>query len=96
MNSLTADGLSTTMAGLREHVGAELGPTEWVEMTQDQVDQFADLTGDHKFVHVDPARARETQFGGTIAHGLLSAVAACACGQATARQRCNNHDQLRF
>jgi acyl dehydratase len=60
------------MAGLSELVGAELGPTEWVVMTQDQVDQFADLSGDHKFVHVDPARAAETPFGGTIAHGLLS------------------------
>jgi acyl dehydratase len=72
VNSLTADGLSTDMAGLSELVGAELGPTEWVEMTQDQVDRFADLTGDHKFVHVDPARAKETPFGGTIAHGMLA------------------------
>jgi acyl dehydratase len=71
VNSLTADGLSTDMAGLSELVGAELGPTEWVVMTQDQVDQFADLTGDHKYVHVDPARAKETPFGGTIAHAML-------------------------
>ena len=60
------------MAGLSELVGAELGPTEWVVMTQDQVDQFAGLSGDHKFIHVDPARAKETPFGGTIAHGMLS------------------------
>lgn len=71
MNSLTADGLSTNMAGLGGLVGAELGPTEWAEMTQDQVDQFAELTGDHKFVHVDPVRAKETAFGGTIAHAML-------------------------
>jgi len=60
------------MAGLSELVGAQLGPTEWVTMTQDQVGQFADLSGDHKFVHVDPVRAAETPFGGTIAHGMLA------------------------
>jgi len=41
-------------------------------MTQDQVGQFADLSGDHKFVHVDPVRAAESPFGGTIAHAMLS------------------------
>ncbi len=66
------NGLSTDMAGLSQLVGAKLGPSEWVEVTQDHVNQFADLTGDHKFVHVDPQRAKETPFGGTIAHGLLS------------------------
>ena len=60
------------MAGLSELVGTELGPTEWVVMTQDKVDQFADLTGDHKFIHVDPVRAKDTPFGGTIAHGMFS------------------------
>jgi acyl dehydratase len=43
-----------------------------VETTQEQVDCFADLTGDHNFLHVDPERARSTPFGGTIAHGFLS------------------------
>jgi acyl dehydratase len=41
-------------------------------MTQEQVDRFADLTGDHNFIHVDPERAKATPFGGTIAHGLLT------------------------
>jgi acyl dehydratase len=53
-------------------VGTKLGPTEWQELTQPQVDAFADLTNDHNFIHVDPARAAETPFGGTIAHGFLS------------------------
>ncbi len=48
------------------------GPTEWTEITQEQVNQFADLTGDHNFIHVDPVRARQTPFGGTIAHGFLT------------------------
>ena len=72
MNSVATAGVTTEMAGLPECVGRTLGPTEWVEISQDEVDRFAALTGDHNFLHVDPARARETRFGGTIAHGFLS------------------------
>jgi acyl dehydratase len=64
--------LVTDMAGLRELAGRHLGYTEWQQMTQEQVDRFADLTGDHNFIHVDPERARTTAFGGTIAHGFLT------------------------
>ena len=46
--------------------------TDWVEITQERVDQFADATGDHQFIHVDPDKAKLTPFGGTIAHGFLS------------------------
>jgi acyl dehydratase len=53
-------------------VGTSLGHSEGSEMTQDQVDAFAALTGDHNFIHVDVERARETPFGGTIAHGFLT------------------------
>src|SRR5947209_1938484 len=60
------------MAGLRQCAGWNLGYTDWVEITQDEVDQFAQLTGDHNFLHVDPERAQQTPFGGTIAHGFLS------------------------
>lgn len=52
--------------------GAELGPTEWLEITQDRVDLFADATEDHQWIHVDPERAASGPFGGTIAHGLLT------------------------
>ncbi|RYD61430.1 MAG: MaoC family dehydratase [Sphingomonadales bacterium] len=46
--------------------------SEWVEVTQKMIDTFADATGDHQFIHVDPVRAAQTPFGGTIAHGFLS------------------------
>lgn len=72
MERVVAEGLTTDLAGLASCVGRRLGPTAWTEITQDQVNAFADLTGDHNFLHVDPDRARETQFGGTIAHGYLS------------------------
>ena len=67
-----ATGLVTDMAGLRSSLGTHIGYTDWQEMTQERVDQFADVTDDHNFIHVDPERARQTPFGGTIAHGFLS------------------------
>jgi acyl dehydratase len=68
----TQDAIETDLAGLHELVGSSVGSPDWVEMTQQQVDAFADLTGDHNFIHVDVERARQTQFGGTIAHGFLT------------------------
>ena len=60
-------------ADLASYVGKEFGLSDWVEVSQDQIDRFADATGDHQFIHVDPARAvAETPFGGTIAHGFLT------------------------
>jgi acyl dehydratase len=62
-------------SGLDELVaaeGAELGPTDWLEVTQDRVNLFADATDDHQWIHVDPERAANGPFGGTIAHGLLT------------------------
>ncbi|MBR0552338.1 MaoC family dehydratase [Sphingomonadaceae bacterium LXI357] len=46
--------------------------SDWVEVTQEMIDKFADATGDHQFIHVDPERAKQTPFGGTIAHGFLT------------------------
>ena len=66
------DGLVTDMASLRDMAGTHLGYTEWQEMTQDRVNQFADATDDHQFIHVDVERAKSTPFGGTIAHGYLT------------------------
>lgn len=57
---------------LKTLIGRELSTGEWVEITQERVDAFADITGDHYFVHVDPERARLTALGGTIAHGFLT------------------------
>ncbi len=68
----TPQGVVTDLAGLQALAGTDLGHTEWREMTQDRVDAFAEVTEDHNFIHVDPARARATPFGGTIAHGYLT------------------------
>lgn len=51
---------------------SEIGTTEWVEITQERVDTFADATGDHQWIHVDVERAASGPFGGTIAHGYLT------------------------
>jgi len=53
-------------------VGRELEPSPWLEISQDRVNQFAEATNDHQFIHVDPERAKKTPFGGPIAHGFLS------------------------
>jgi acyl dehydratase len=66
------DGTLTDLANLAALAGSSLGNSQWSVMTQEQVDAFADLTGDHNFIHVDLARARQTPYGGTIAHGFLS------------------------
>lgn len=55
-----------------ESVGKELETTDWFTVTQDQINQFADCTLDHQFIHVDPEKAKQTPFGSTIAHGFLS------------------------
>src|SRR5437588_6025074 len=60
------------LTDLPNWVGKHLGYSEWREMTQDRVNQFADATDDHQFIHVDVERAKETPFGGTIAHGFLT------------------------
>ena len=64
-----------TITGLDELKAAEgevLGTSDWHEVTQKDVDTFADVTGDHQWIHVDVARAKETPFGGTIAHGYYT------------------------
>ncbi|WP_206366449.1 MaoC family dehydratase [Sphingomonas gei] len=56
---------------MAESIGTER-VSDWVVVTQAMIDQFAEATGDHQFIHVDPERAAQTPFGGTIAHGFLS------------------------
>jgi acyl dehydratase len=69
MAKTTVDGVE----GVLGLVGQELGVSDWVEITQERVDQFADATGDHQWIHVDPERAaKESPFGGPIAHGYLT------------------------
>ena len=52
--------------------GTSLGPTDWLQITQDRINQFAEATGDHQWIHVDPVKAAEGPFGATIAHGYLT------------------------
>jgi acyl dehydratase len=52
--------------------GEVLGTSDWIEVTQDRIDQFAEVTGDHQFIHVNPELAKQTPFGTTIAHGYLT------------------------
>jgi acyl dehydratase len=65
---LTLNGIDEVKA----QVGEELGVSDWHEVTQEAIDQFAQITGDHQFIHVDVERAKQTPFGGTIAHGFYT------------------------
>ncbi len=62
----------TSIGEIRAALDEPLGHTEWVQIDQDAVDTFADLTGDHQWVHVDVDRATASAFGGTIVHGYLT------------------------
>lgn len=57
---------------IRGKIGQEIGLSEWITVDQPRIDAFADATEDHQFIHVDEVAARQTPFGGTIAHGFLS------------------------
>ncbi|HLU74416.1 MAG TPA: MaoC family dehydratase [Nonomuraea sp.] len=67
--------MTTTVHGLDEIkalAGKDLGRSAWLEVTQERVNTFADATDDHQWIHVDPVRAKDGPFGGTIAHGYLT------------------------
>ena len=66
--TITIEGID----GFRVKVGQHLGYSDWHEVTQDQVNRFADATGDHQWIHVDVERAKSGPFGGPIAHGYLT------------------------
>jgi acyl dehydratase len=70
--STGTDRAVTSVAELKELIGQETGLSEWMEITQERVNAFADATGDHQYIHVDPERAATTFFGGTVAHGYLT------------------------
>jgi acyl dehydratase len=64
-----------TLTGLEEvkaHEGKELGVSDWQVVTQEKIDQFAEVTGDDQWIHIDVERAKQTPFGGTIAHGYYT------------------------
>jgi acyl dehydratase len=60
------------LSELQAHIGQQVALSEWVAITQERVDAFADATGDHQFIHVDPEAAAAGPFGGPIAHGFLT------------------------
>ena len=62
----------TGLDELKQAEGEELGVSDWHEVSQKDIDAFADATGDHQWIHVDPKRAKDTPFGGTIAHGYYT------------------------
>ncbi|GGW95219.1 MaoC family dehydratase [Streptomyces lomondensis] len=66
--SITVNGLDE----LKKLAGSDLGTSEWIEVTQERINTFADATGDHQWIHVDPERAKEGPFGAPIAHGYLT------------------------
>jgi acyl dehydratase len=72
VSSTESQGLTTDIAGLQQFVGGHVGYTEWEPMEQSRVDLFADATDDHQYIHVDPEKAKQSPFGGTIAHGYLT------------------------
>jgi acyl dehydratase len=64
-----AEGTITTVDELKQHVGKETRVGDWHLVTQEEINAFAEATGDHQWIHVDPERAKSGPFGGTIAHG---------------------------
>ena len=71
-----ADGTITSVDQLKQLVGQETRVGEWHTVTQEEINAFADATGDHQWIHVDPERAKAGPFGGTIAHGFWTLSAA--------------------
>jgi acyl dehydratase len=63
---------SMTLDEMKGYVGKEIGVSDWFELDQAKINAFADLTEDHMFLHVNPEMAKNTPYGGTIAHGLLT------------------------
>jgi len=61
-----------SLRSLESMVGKEVGVSPWLEIPQSRIDQFAEATGDFQWIHVDPQRAKDSPFGGTIAHGFLT------------------------
>lgn len=59
-------------AQVADYVGKQTGSSEWIELSQDRINQFADCTEDHQFIHIDEEAAAKTPFGGTVAHGFLT------------------------
>ena len=72
MNAVADKMLFDSAASVQASVGRQLGETEWVQITQERINQFADATGDQQWIHTDPERAAQGPFGAPIAHGFLT------------------------
>ncbi len=71
-----------SLPDIKAMVGRNIGVSQWIEVTQEKINAFADITGDWQWIHIDPERAkRETPFGGSIAHGFLTLSLLSAMGQ---------------
>ena len=68
----TSEKTINTIDELKAMIGQEMGVSDWLEITQERVNQFADVTGDHQWIHVDVERAKASPLGGPIAHGFLT------------------------
>ena len=68
---------------LQAKTGETIGTSDWIEVTQDRINKFAEATGDYQFIHLDAEKAKMTPFGGTIAHGFLTLSLIPALGAAT-------------
>ena len=71
----------TSVEELQELVGQELRVGKWFEITQEHVNKFAEVSGDYQYIHVDPERAKDTFFGGTIAHGNMTIAITSTLGK---------------
>ena len=67
-----SDAAAAALEKFKAKIGTEDGAGEWMEISQERINDFADVTEDHQFIHVDPEAAKNTPFGGTIAHGFLT------------------------
>jgi acyl dehydratase len=64
--------LIASIEDIKGRLGSEIGVSDWILIDQEKIDRFAEITGDSQFIHVDPAAAAQTPFGGTVAHGFLT------------------------
>src|SRR5690349_10814497 len=93
-DQMTASRTVETVDELKTLVGQELGVGAWLEITQDRINAFADVTEDHQFIHVDPERAAKTPFGTTIAHGFLTLSLIPALGHGREGVRVNLNPKM--
>ncbi|MFQ6331978.1 MaoC family dehydratase [Nocardia sp. CWNU-33] len=77
-----------TFDDLRSAVGTEIGVSDWITVDQERIDRFAAATGDHQWIHVDPARATHGPYGGAIAHGFLTLALLAPMTQQVMRVSC--------